>query len=430
MDLPSQSIPVGPRLTAVLEVAYRARRPVLLEGPTGIGKSEVVAQLADRLGVAHVVLDLSLLEPPDLVGLPVVEEGRTSYAAPEILPSGGEGILMLEELNRAERYIQQPALQLLTARRLHQYALPEGWSTMAAINPEDGEYQVTPLDPALRSRFMNLRVNAHRASWLSWAEANGIHPAVIELARRHDRIFDVTPPRTWTYVSDVLHALTPAEVQDRHLLRDALGGYLPDAWLDLLLRQRDDGALSTGPDARGLLRDYHRDEGLRETLAAMTREGRLDQLEQTAHHVRTLVGGAELGAMLGRGEFAMQAFDALLDDLPGDLREDVARAFGANPLAVGALDLDLTSLLTGYASSPAHRRMARWLREHPHRARAVITGLAAHIGRLPDLNVVRRNNGFRLSLGVLLEQVGVEAGEPLAVELYRLGVEPLFPGKH
>ena len=57
---------------------------------------------------------------------------------------------MLEELNRAERYIQQPALQLLTARRLHEYELPPGWSTVAAINPEDGEYQVTPLDPALR----------------------------------------------------------------------------------------------------------------------------------------------------------------------------------------------------------------------------------------------------------------------------------------
>ena len=61
----------------MLELAYRARRAVLLEGPTGIGKSEIVRQVADRLGVATVVLDLSLLEPPDLVGLPVIHEGRT-----------------------------------------------------------------------------------------------------------------------------------------------------------------------------------------------------------------------------------------------------------------------------------------------------------------------------------------------------------------
>ena len=87
----SPPIPVGPRLEAVLELAYRARRPVLLEGPTGIGKSEVVRKVADRLGVATVVLDLSLLEPPDLVGLPVIHEGRTTYALPQVLPQGGRG---------------------------------------------------------------------------------------------------------------------------------------------------------------------------------------------------------------------------------------------------------------------------------------------------------------------------------------------------
>src|SRR5690349_13158651 len=142
---PSEALPIGPRVEAVLEVAYRARRAVLLEGPTGIGKSELVAQVAKKLGIGCTVLDLSLLEPPDLVGLPVIEEGRTRYALPRFLPREGAGILMLEELNRAERYIQQPALQLLTARTLHEYTLPEGWACFAAINPESGEYQVTPL---------------------------------------------------------------------------------------------------------------------------------------------------------------------------------------------------------------------------------------------------------------------------------------------
>ncbi|MCB9635432.1 MAG: AAA family ATPase [Sandaracinus sp.] len=172
------ALPLGPRVEAVLEVAHRARRPVLLEGPTGIGKSELVRGLATRLGIQHRVLDLSLLEPPDLVGLPVLEGGRTSFAAPRILPTEGEGILLLEELNRAERYIQQPALQLLSARRLHEYVLPAGWSVFAAINPETGDYQVTPLDLALRARFLQVPVRADRASWLAWAGAHGVHPAV------------------------------------------------------------------------------------------------------------------------------------------------------------------------------------------------------------------------------------------------------------
>ncbi|MCB9617933.1 MAG: hypothetical protein H6724_00625 [Sandaracinus sp.] len=141
------------------------------------------------------MLDLSLLEPPDLVGLPVLEGGRTSFAAPRILPTEGEGILLLEELNRAERYIQQPALQLLSARRLHEYVLPAGWSVFAAINPETGDYQVTPLDLALRARFLQVPVRADRASWLAWAGAHGVHPAVLAMARAHERLFDEVSPR-------------------------------------------------------------------------------------------------------------------------------------------------------------------------------------------------------------------------------------------
>src|SRR4051794_19529787 len=118
------AVPVGQRLERVLTVAYRARRAVLLEGPTGVGKSEIVRRVAGALGIETTVLDLSLLEPPDLVGLPIVKDGRTEYALPHVLPRDGAGILLLEELNRAERYIQQPALQLLSARRLHEYELP------------------------------------------------------------------------------------------------------------------------------------------------------------------------------------------------------------------------------------------------------------------------------------------------------------------
>src|SRR5687767_7212878 len=58
-------VPIGERTAAVLALAYRAHRAVLLEGPTGIGKSELVKQVADDLGIGFAVLDLSLLEPPD-----------------------------------------------------------------------------------------------------------------------------------------------------------------------------------------------------------------------------------------------------------------------------------------------------------------------------------------------------------------------------
>ena len=134
----------------------------------------------------------------------MIDDGRTTYALPQILPREGAGILMLEELNRAERYIQQPALQLLTARRLHEYELPPGWVCFAAVNPETADYQVTPLDRALRARFLTIAVRADRSAWLAWAQTHGVHPAVVALAQAHERILDDVPPRTWTYAAEIL----------------------------------------------------------------------------------------------------------------------------------------------------------------------------------------------------------------------------------
>jgi MoxR-like ATPase len=193
---PPAAVPIGERASEVLKLAYRANRAVLLEGPTGIGKSELVKQVADELGIDFKVLDLSLLEPPDLVGLPILTDDRTRYAVPSALPVEGAGILLLEELNRADRTVQQPALQLLTARKLHEYELPPGWVSFAAINPEDGEYQVAPLDPALRCRFLQLKVRADIRSWRGWAARNCPHAAVCRLAAQHDDLLDTVPPRT------------------------------------------------------------------------------------------------------------------------------------------------------------------------------------------------------------------------------------------
>jgi hypothetical protein len=63
------------------------------------------------------------------------------------------------------------------------HVLPDGWSAWAAINPERDGYQVTPMDPALRSRFLNLHVHLDHRSWLEWAEKKSIHNAVLTLAR-------------------------------------------------------------------------------------------------------------------------------------------------------------------------------------------------------------------------------------------------------
>lgn len=432
-DDPSHTLPVGPRLSAALKVAYAARRPALLEGPTGIGKSQIVEQLAAELGIGFVVLDLSLLEPPDLVGLPHVVNGRTTYAPPSILPRAGAGILMLEELNRAERYIQQPALQLLSARRLHEYELPEGWAVFAAVNPETAEYHVHGMDRALRARFLELRVHADRATWVAWAIANDVHPAVIALAREHDRIFEEIAPRTWTYVSDVLRSMRATERANVQLVRDVLSGYLPPAWVQVLLAAPEASLSRLEVDPYEVLFSYSEDGPARESVRRWVDEGRTDAIDELVTRVGGVVRGPEIGVLLEKGRFSGDAFERLLGDLPGDRAEELAETIGDNPAAVRALPMRVGDLLMpSLTQRSALAAIAEWgtgvLASYKHRL--LQTGLRVELERRDAVTPLKRNSSVQRCLGELLEALPAEPRDTLETLLRRLDVQPFLPSEH
>ncbi|MFO0756364.1 MAG: AAA family ATPase [Byssovorax sp.] len=422
-------IPLGPRLARVLAVAYRARRAVLLEGPTGIGKSELVRRVADDLGIATVVLDLSLLEPPDLVGLPVVRDGRTTYARPSILPESGAGILMLEELNRAERYIQQPALQLLTARKLHEYELPPDWVCFAAINPETSDYQVTPLDRALRARFLHLAVRADRAAWLAWAQTHGVHPAIVALAQQHERFLDDVPPRTWTYASIVLHSLRPDDLADAVLLRDALGGYLPPAWVESLVLGRESWSQALPFDVRALLSTYGKGSKLAAEIALFKERGQTDRLDELCTRLAPLLAGPEAGVLIAQKQLSLASFEALLADLPGDQRERLQEALGGNATAIGLIDIAPTSLLQNYPGSATEKKLLAWKADPllEHRLGLAVTALRAHLTRPANLPDLKRSNVARACLGQLLTQLPERMALGLVDTLKKVGITPTRP---
>jgi MoxR-like ATPase len=220
-----EKIEAGRRLIEVLKLCYRANRPPLLSGRHGVGKSVLLEQAAKQLGINFICRDLSLMEAPDLVGLPKIAGHVTTYAPPAFLPTGGRGLLVFEEINRAPAYMRAPCLQLLTARTLNDYTLPQGWLPAAAINPAADGYECDDLDEALLSRFVQLDVVPDRDEWLAWAETAGIHPAVIAYVR-----------------SDTTHdCLRHAEEQP--------------AGLDIRLRRRDGGRAIRGarrcPQGRG-----------------------------------------------------------------------------------------------------------------------------------------------------------------------------------
>jgi MoxR-like ATPase len=314
---------VGKPMIDLIKLCYAADRPLLLVGPHGVGKSEGAKAAADELGIGFISRDLSLMEPPDLVGLPKLDGGVTRYYPPAFLPTAGEGLLLMEELNRCPVYMRAPCLTLLTMRAVGDYRLPAGWLPAAAINPSEGDYEVDDLDPALRSRFVQVEVEADQQEWLAWARSGGVHPAVLDYVASDAEIFSSpeSNPRAWAYVSAVLHAEAKAQ-PSQDTLRAAVVG--------LVGEQR--GAAFLG-FLKQRLRPLSADEvlsgygGHRSSLQGWLRAGRLDLARGTLLAVLKSLQARHNYEAARDDRTSWKNLRSFLVDLPGDLRAEAERFF-------------------------------------------------------------------------------------------------------
>ena len=187
--------------------------PVMLWGPPGVGKSQMVAQIGARHDVAVIDIRLSQMEPSDLRGIPFRTGEHVEWATPAILPDaqrhGEEGILFLDEITSAPPSVSAAAYQLILDRRLGEYEVPEGWAIFAAGNRQ-GDRGVTYTMPApLANRFSHFEFETNLDDWVAWAYANGIDERVIGFLRfRPELLFDFDPahnpvafpsPRSWEF---------------------------------------------------------------------------------------------------------------------------------------------------------------------------------------------------------------------------------------
>jgi len=198
-----------------LETAIRAKRPAFIWGAPGVGKSQVVAQIARENDLELIDVRAVLLDPVDLRGLPHINgEGKAHWAIPSFLPQKGKGILFLDELNAAPLLVQAACYQLILDRKLGEYELPEGWSVVAAGNRETDKAITFRMSSALANRFIHLNFDVDLEDWIEWALSADIEIEVVAFIRFRPALlhqFDPTKnektfpsPRTWEYVSDIL----------------------------------------------------------------------------------------------------------------------------------------------------------------------------------------------------------------------------------
>lgn len=192
--------------------------PVMIWGAPGVGKSDLVRQTAQRQGIPLIDLRLSQLEPTDLRGIPLQDQGRVRWIPPEELPDaerdGPEGILFLDEINAAPPAVAASAYQLILDRRLGTYRLPSGWTIIAAGNRLDDRGITYAMPAPLANRFMHVTLLADVAAWLDWAVRNDISPVLCDfMAAEPEWLVRFSPepeatafpsPRSWAFADRVI----------------------------------------------------------------------------------------------------------------------------------------------------------------------------------------------------------------------------------
>ncbi|MCB1754375.1 MAG: AAA family ATPase [Gammaproteobacteria bacterium] len=225
------------QLLTVLDTEFHGTKqgqhtPVMLWGPPGVGKSQMILQIGARNQVPVIDIRLSQMEPSDLRGIPFKSGSRVEWAVPSLLPHvdlhGENGILFLDEITSAAPSVSAAAYQLILDRCLGDYRIPDGWAIFAAGNRQ-GDRGVTYTMPApLANRFSHFEVDIHLDDWVHWAYQNGIDERLIGFLRfRPDQLFDFDPvhnpvafptPRSWEFSHRALQKFADLP----HLLSGAL----------------------------------------------------------------------------------------------------------------------------------------------------------------------------------------------------------------
>ena len=179
---------------SVVDHVTAVRKPVLLRGRHGIGKSTVVYQYADKIGLPVVERRASQMTEGDLVGLPTIEGESTRFNPPDWFKKACDEsvILFLDEVDRATLEVRQGIFELTDSRKLNGHTLHEGTLVFAAVNGGEhgSQYQVGEMDPAELDRWTVFDVEPTVEDWLTWAKDSEISTQVWDFINQNHTHLD------------------------------------------------------------------------------------------------------------------------------------------------------------------------------------------------------------------------------------------------
>lgn len=178
------------------EIPIERQRPVFLMGAPGIGKTAIMEQIAQELGVALVSYSMTHHTRQSALGLPFIirktyagkEYDVSEYTMSEIIATVYEtmeqsgfkqGILFLDEINCVSETLSPSMLQFLQFKTFGRHRVPDGWIVVTAGNPPEYNKSVREFDVVTLDRLKRMDIEPDYEAWKEYAYKIGVHPAVM-----------------------------------------------------------------------------------------------------------------------------------------------------------------------------------------------------------------------------------------------------------
>lgn len=171
------------------------QRPMLLIGPPGIGKTQIMEQISQECQIGLVSYTITHHTRQSAIGLPFIEHKNyagkeyavTEYTMSEIVASIydkieqtglPEGLLFIDEINCVSETLAPTMLQFLQGKTFGNHKIPEGWIIVAAGNPPEYNKSVREFDIVTMDRIRRMDVEADLGVWMEYAVRVNVHPAI------------------------------------------------------------------------------------------------------------------------------------------------------------------------------------------------------------------------------------------------------------